>query len=93
MTVERTNAYRCGRRCSRPDPGDLRQILTRLRLESRCVDKLIDLLNLCPNIYLLAELFLPSYANDFDAQELEHKQDPVHEIFLSEEDAADMLPK
>lgn len=39
------------------------------------------------------ELFLPSYANDFDAQELEHKQDPVHDIVLSEEDAASLLPQ
>lgn len=40
-----------------------------------------------------SELFLPSYANHFDAQQLEHKQDPVHDIVLSEEDAAEMLPK
>lgn len=39
------------------------------------------------------ELFLPSYANNFDAQELEHKQDPVQDIVLSEEDAAEILPK
>lgn len=40
-----------------------------------------------------AELFLPSYANSFDAQELEHKQDPVHDIVLSEEDMEDVMPK
>lgn len=43
--------------------------------------------------FLHPELFLPSYANNFDAQALEHKQDPVHDIVLSEEDAAEMLPK
>ena len=38
------------------------------------------------------ELFLPSYA-DYDSQELEHKQDPVEEIVLTDEEAASMLPQ
>ncbi len=38
------------------------------------------------------ELFLPSYA-DYDAQDLEHKQDPVQDIILTDEEAAAMLPQ
>ena len=38
------------------------------------------------------ELFLPSYA-DYDAQNLEHKQDVVEEIILTDEEAAAMLPQ
>ena len=38
------------------------------------------------------ELFLPSYA-DYDAQDLEHKQDPVQEIVLTDEEAAAILPQ
>ncbi|KAK3058284.1 hypothetical protein LTR09_001362 [Extremus antarcticus] len=40
----------------------------------------------------LLELFLPSYA-DYDAQDLEHKQDPVQDIILTDEEAAAMLPQ
>ena len=40
------------------------------------------------------ELFLPSYAaQDFDAQDLEHKQDPVQDIVLTDEEAENMLPR
>ena len=39
-----------------------------------------------------AELFLPSYAA-YDAQGLEHKQDPVEDIVLTEEEAAAILPQ
>ncbi|TKA30342.1 hypothetical protein B0A50_02569 [Salinomyces thailandicus] len=40
------------------------------------------------------ELFLPSYADyDYDSTALEHKQDPVQDIVLSDEEAAAMLPR
>jgi hypothetical protein len=38
------------------------------------------------------ELFLPSYV-DYDQHDLEHKQDPVQEIILTDEEAAAMLPQ
>jgi len=38
------------------------------------------------------ELFLPSYA-DYDAHDLEHKQDPVQDIILTDEEAAAVLPQ
>ncbi|KXL47781.1 hypothetical protein M433DRAFT_150668 [Acidomyces richmondensis BFW] len=38
------------------------------------------------------ELFLPSYV-DYDAHDLEHKQDPVEEIILTDEEAAAVLPQ
>ncbi|EMC95964.1 hypothetical protein BAUCODRAFT_71445, partial [Baudoinia panamericana UAMH 10762] len=38
------------------------------------------------------ELFLPSYVH-FDAQDLEHRPDPVHDIILTDEQAADLLPR
>ena len=41
----------------------------------------------------VADLFLPSYANEYDAQEHEHRQDPVHDIVLSDEEAAAILPQ
>jgi hypothetical protein len=37
------------------------------------------------------DLFLPSYI-DHDSFDLEHKQDPVDEIILTEEELANMLP-
>lgn len=37
------------------------------------------------------ELFLPSYM-DFDSSTLELRQDPVHDIVLTDEEAAAMLP-
>jgi hypothetical protein len=40
----------------------------------------------------LTELFLPSYA-DYDSHDLEHKQDPVHEVILTDEEAAALLPQ
>lgn len=70
------------------------EVLAGLRLESGYHAESTDWTSLpllIPSTPL--ELFLPSYANDFDAQELEHKQDPIHDIILSEEDAAAMLPK
>jgi hypothetical protein len=39
----------------------------------------------------LAEMFLPPYV-DYDFTDLEHKQDPVEEIILTEEELANMLP-
>ncbi|KAF1820626.1 uncharacterized protein K489DRAFT_372401 [Dissoconium aciculare CBS 342.82] len=39
------------------------------------------------------ELFLPSYAADFDARVLEHRSDPVEDIILSDEEAAAMMPQ
>jgi hypothetical protein len=39
-----------------------------------------------------AELFLPSYV-DYDQHDLAHKQDPVQEIILTDEEAAAMLPQ
>ena len=41
---------------------------------------------------MMIELFLPSYANR-DAQDLEHKQDPVEDIILTDEEADAMLPQ
>ena len=42
----------------------------------------------------VTELFLPSYAHsDYDSHELEHKQDPVQDIILTDEEAAAMLPQ
>lgn len=38
------------------------------------------------------ELFLPSYA-DYEAQDLERKQDPVEEIVLTDEEVAAMFPQ
>ncbi|KAK3060588.1 hypothetical protein LTS18_011024 [Coniosporium uncinatum] len=38
------------------------------------------------------ELFLPSYADRGHSSELERKQDPVVDIFLTDEEAAAMLP-
>lgn len=48
---------------------------------------LITYLSLC-----YTELFLPSYANH-DSHDLEHKQDPVQDIILTDEEAAAMLPQ
>ncbi|KAI7313239.1 hypothetical protein KC315_g11743 [Hortaea werneckii] len=40
------------------------------------------------------ELFLPSYADyEYDSTALEHKQEPVEDIVLSDEEAAAMLPR
>ena len=39
----------------------------------------------------LAEMFLPPYV-DYEFTDLEHKQDPVEEIILTEEELANMLP-
>ena len=39
----------------------------------------------------LTEMFLPPYVN-YDFTNLEHKQDPVDEIILTEEELANMLP-
>ena len=44
------------------------------------------------NASLNLELFLPSYAGH-DAHSLEHKQEPVEEIVLTDEEAAAMLPQ
>lgn len=38
------------------------------------------------------ELFLPSYA-DYDANDLEHRPDPVFDIVLTDEEAAAILPQ
>ncbi|KAM7204612.1 hypothetical protein V8F33_001576 [Rhypophila sp. PSN 637] len=38
------------------------------------------------------EMFLPSYV-DYDYIPLEHRRDPVHEIYLSEEEVKKMLPQ
>lgn len=38
------------------------------------------------------ELFLPSYA-DYESQDLEHRQDPVEEIIVTEEEIALMFPQ
>ncbi len=38
------------------------------------------------------EIFLPSFG-DFDYVPLEQRRDPVHEIFLSDEEIKKMLPK
>lgn len=41
----------------------------------------------------LLELFLPSYANDgYDGQDLEHRPDPVFEVFVTDEEAESILP-
>lgn len=37
-------------------------------------------------------MFLPSYA-EHDAQELEHKQDPIEDIILTDEEVAKMFPQ
>ena len=39
------------------------------------------------------ELFLPSYANYEGSHDLEHKQDPVEDIIVTEEEADAMLPQ
>jgi len=39
------------------------------------------------------ELFLPSYAADFDSRDLEHRPDPVEDIILTDEEAAAMMPQ
>ena len=39
------------------------------------------------------ELFLPSYANHGQAQDLETKQDPVEDIIVTDEEADAMLPR
>jgi hypothetical protein len=44
--------------------------------------------DICP----ITELFLPSYANR-EAQDLEHRPDPVEEIVLTDEEAAAVLPQ
>ena len=44
------------------------------------------------NSFSPLELFLPHYA-DYDSSELEHKPDPVQEIFISDEEAAAMMPQ
>lgn len=42
----------------------------------------------------VAELFLPSYADyEYDSTALEHKQEPVEDIVLSDEEAAAMMPQ
>ena len=45
------------------------------------------------NILARVELFLPSYANHEGSHDLEHKQDPVHEIILKPEEADALLPQ
>lgn len=52
----------------------------------------MKLLDVIANVDVTLELFLPSYA-DYDAQDLEHKQDPVEDIILTDEEAAAMLPQ
>ena len=42
-------------------------------------------------MFLCTEIFLPSYA-DFHFDELERKQDPVQEIFVSDEEVKNMFP-
>lgn len=38
-------------------------------------------------------MFLPSYANEYgSSSDLEHKQDPVQDIILTDEEAASLLP-
>ena len=39
-----------------------------------------------------AEIFLPSYI-DHDYVPLENRRDPIHEIYLTDEEAATMLPQ
>lgn len=39
-----------------------------------------------------AEIFLPSYV-DHDYVPLENRRDPIHEIYLTDEEAATMLPQ
>lgn len=46
----------------------------------------------CADSQTRSELFLPSYI-DHDSHELEHKQDPVQDIILTDEEAAAMLPQ
>jgi hypothetical protein len=48
--------------------------------------------NIGANGLIPAELFLPSYV-DYDSSDLEHKPDPVHEIMLTDEEAAKILPQ
>ena len=38
------------------------------------------------------EIFLPSYI-DHDYVPLENRRDPIHEIYLTDEEAATMLPQ
>ena len=49
-------------------------------------------LSVTADVLIIIELFLPSYA-EYDAQDLEHKQDPVQDIVLTDEEAAAMLPQ
>ncbi|KAI9687201.1 MAG: hypothetical protein M1820_010490 [Bogoriella megaspora] len=39
------------------------------------------------------DIFLPSYASDHDSSELEHRQDPVEDIVLTDEEAASIFPQ
>lgn len=77
--------------------GDMRQVFARLRLESRCVYDTSTTAPSCQDRLINdepTELFLPSYADyDYDSTALEHKQDPVQDIVLSDEEAAAMLPR
>ena len=39
------------------------------------------------------DMFLPSYANNYgSSSELEHKQDPIEDIVLTDEEAKSFLP-
>jgi hypothetical protein len=38
------------------------------------------------------DIFLPSYTDHQSSRDLEHKQDPVTDIHLTEEEIASMLP-
>lgn len=51
-----------------------------------------DLESLCSLTQVEPELFLPSYA-DYESHGLEHRQDPVEEIVLTEEEVAAMFPQ
>lgn len=51
-----------------------------------------NILERIADISIVTELFLPSYA-DHDSQDLEHKQDPVQDIILTDEEAAAMMPQ
>ncbi|TIA72018.1 hypothetical protein D6C76_07040 [Aureobasidium pullulans] len=45
-----------------------------------------------PEAPRLAKIFLPSYL-DYDSTGLEHRPDPVHNIHLTDEEAAAIFPK
>lgn len=72
---------------------NVRQIFPRLRLESRYALSFSPdtLPTIEQSLIVNIDMFLPSYVNS-DFTDLEHRQDPVADIILTEEERENMLP-